>query len=105
VRIDLPNRGFQLKPQMFADVQLQVNYGRQIVVPQEAVLDSGKHQTVFVAAGDGHFEPRLILAGPQMEGKVVVLSGLRPGETIVSSGNFLIDSESQLRNVMEGMQH
>jgi membrane fusion protein, copper/silver efflux system len=105
VRIDLPNRGFQLKPQMFADVQLQVNYGRQIVVPQEAVLDSGKHQTVFVAAGDGHFEPRLIQAGPQMEGKVVVLSGLRPGETIVSSGNFLIDSESQLKNVMEGMQH
>ena len=105
VRIDLPNRGFQLKPQMFADVQLQVNYGRQIVVPQEAVLDSGKHQTVFVAAGAGHFEPRLIQAGPQMEGKVVVLSGLRPGETIVSSGNFLIDSESQLKNVMEGMQH
>ncbi|HEY6938125.1 MAG TPA: efflux RND transporter periplasmic adaptor subunit [Terriglobales bacterium] len=105
VRIDLPNPGFQLKPQMFADVQLQVDYGRQIVVPQEAVLDSGERQTVFVAAGDGHFEPRLIKAGAQMEGKVIVLSGLGPGETIVSSGNFLIDSESQLKNVMEGMQH
>ncbi|HKW67690.1 MAG TPA: efflux RND transporter periplasmic adaptor subunit [Terriglobales bacterium] len=105
VRIDLPNPGIQLKPQMFADVQLRVNYGRQIVVPQEAVLDSGERQTVFVAAGDGHFEPRLIKAGPQMEGKVIVLSGLQPGETIVSSGNFLIDSESQLKNAMEGMQH
>jgi membrane fusion protein, copper/silver efflux system len=105
VRIDLPNPGFQLKPQMFADVQLQVNYGRQIVVPQEAVLDSGERQTVFVAAGDGHFEPRLIKAGPQMDGNVIVLSGLQPGETIVSSGNFLIDSESQLKNAMEGMQH
>lgn len=105
VRIDLPNPGFELKPQMFADVQLQVNYGKQVVVPQEAVLDSGERQTVFVASGNGHFEPRLIKAGAQVDGKVVVLSGLKPGETIVSSGNFLIDSESQLKNAMEGMQH
>lgn len=105
VRIDLPNPGFELKPQMFADVQLQVNYGKQVVVPQEAVLDSGERQTVFIAAGNGHFEPRLIKAGAQVDGKVVVLSGLKPGETIVSSGNFLIDSESQLKNAMEGMQH
>lgn len=105
VRIDLPNRGFELKPQMFADVRLQVNYGQQVVVPQEAVLDSGERQTVFVADGGGHFEPRLIKAGPQVDGEVIVLSGLRPGETVVSSGNFLIDSESQLKNTMSGMQH
>ncbi len=105
VRIDLPNPGFQLKPQMFADVQLQVNYGSQVVVPQEAVLDSGERQTVFVAAGDGHFVPRTVKIGPQVDSKDVVLSGLRPGEIIVSSGNFLIDSESQLKNAMEGMQH
>lgn len=105
VRIDLPNRGFELKPQMFADVQLQVNYGKQIVVPQEAVLDSGERQTVFLAAGDGHFQPRAVKTGPQVDGKVIVLSGLRPGETVVSSGNFLVDSESQLKNAMSGMQH
>jgi RND family efflux transporter MFP subunit len=105
VRIDLPNSGFTLKPQMFADVQLQVNYGDQIVVPQEAVLDSGERQTVFIVKGDGHFEPRAVKIGPQVDGKDVILSGLQPGETIVSSGNFLIDSESQLRNAMSDMQH
>ena len=105
VRIDLPNPRFELKPQMFADVQLQVNYGKQIVVPQEAVLDSGERQTVFVAAGEGHFVPRFVKIGPQLDGKDVILSGLQPGEIIVSSGNFLIDSESQLKNVMSGMQH
>ena len=105
VRIDLPNPGFKLKPQMFADVQLQVNYGRQIVVPQEAVLDSGERQTVFVAAADGHFVPRIVKVGPQVDGRYVVLSGLQPGEIIVSSGNFLIDSESQLKNAMSDMQH
>ena len=105
VRVDLPNPGFKLKPQMFADVQLQVNYGKQLVVPQEAVLDSGERQTVFVAAGDGHFVPRAVKIGPQVEGKDVILSGLQPGEVIVSSGNFLIDSESQLKDAMSGMQH
>ncbi|HTM87639.1 MAG TPA: efflux RND transporter periplasmic adaptor subunit [Terriglobales bacterium] len=105
VRVDLPNPGFKLKPEMFADVQLQVNYGKQLVVPQEAVLDSGERQTVFVAAGDGHFVPRAVKIGPQVEGKDVILSGLQPGEVIVSSGNFLIDSESQLKDAMSGMQH
>jgi RND family efflux transporter MFP subunit len=105
VRIDLPNPGFTLKPQMFADVQLEVNYGNQIVVPQEAVLDSGERQTVFIVMGDGHFEPRAVKIGPQVDGKDVILSGLQPGETIVSSGNFLIDSESQLKNAMSDMQH
>jgi multidrug efflux pump subunit AcrA (membrane-fusion protein) len=51
------------------------------------------------------FEPRHITTGPQMDGQVVVLSGLKPGETIVTSGNFLIDSESQLKSAMGGMQH
>ena len=105
LRIDLPNPRFELKPQMFADVQVQVNYGRQLVVPQEAVLDSGERQTVFVAGADGHFVPRAVKIGPQVDGKDVILSGLQPGETIVSSGNFLIDSESQLKNAMSGMQH
>jgi multidrug efflux pump subunit AcrA (membrane-fusion protein) len=60
---------------------------------------------VFVAAGDGHFVPRAVKIGPQVEGKDVILSGLQPGEVIVSSGNFLIDSESQLKDAMSGMQH
>lgn len=105
VRLEFPNPNFQLKPQMFADVQLKINYGDQVVVPQEAVLDSGKEQTVFIAHADGYFEPRKITVGPKLDGKVVVLSGLKPGETIVTSGNFLIDSESRLSSATGPMQH
>lgn len=105
VRIEIPNPGFALKPQMFADAQLQVDYGTQILVPQEAVLDSGTEQQVFVVHPGGMFEPRKIKLGPVVEGNVAVLSGLRPGETVVTSGNFLIDSESRLKSSMGGMQH
>lgn len=105
VRMEFPNPDFQLKPQMFADVELKISYGNQIVVPQEAVLDSGKEQRVFVAKGDGYFEPRHITTGAKLDGKVVVLSGLKAGETVVSSGNFLIDSESRLKGDMSSMQH
>ncbi len=105
VRIELPNPKFELKPQMFADVQLKIDYGNQVIIPQEAVLDSGKEQTVFVAHEDGSFEPRKISTGAKLEGKVVVLAGLKAGETIVTSGNFLIDSESRLKSAMGGMQH
>jgi multidrug efflux pump subunit AcrA (membrane-fusion protein) len=103
VRLEFPNPNFDLKPQMFADVELKVNYGTNVLVPAEAVLNSGSRQTVFVAKGDGYFEPRTIRVGPQIDDKVVVLSGLNPGETIVTSGNFLIDSESQLNAATEGM--
>ncbi len=105
VRLEFPNRELELKPDMFAEVQLQISYGNQIVVPQEAVLDSGTEQVVFVAHGDGYFEPRKIQMGPRLEDRIIVLAGLRPGETIVTSGNFLIDSESRLKSAMGGMKH
>jgi len=105
VRLEFPNPDFQLKPQMFTDVELKISYGNQIVIPQEAVLDSGKEQTVFVAHEGGYFEPRKIATGAKLEGKVVVLSGLEAGETIVTSGNFLIDSESRLKSATGSMQH
>jgi RND family efflux transporter MFP subunit len=105
VRIEFPNPDFKLKPQMFADVELKINYGSQIVVPQEAVLDSGKEQRVFVAKGDGYFEPHAITTGAKLDGQVVVLSGLKAGETVVSSGNFLVDSESRLKSATSSMQH
>lgn len=105
VRIEFPNPKFELKPQMFANVDLQINYGNQIAVPQEAVLDSGNQQYVFVVHDGGTFEPRMIQIGAKLDGKVVVLSGLKPGETIVTSGNFLIDSESRLKSAMAEMKH
>lgn len=105
VRLEFPNPDLQLKPQMFAEVQLKVNYGHQVVVPQEAVLDSGKEQIVFVVHDGGYFEPRKITTGAKLEGKVMVLSGLKAGERIVTSGNFLVDSESRLKSALGSMQH
>ena len=105
VRIELPNPEMELKPQMFADAQLKVNYGSKVLVPAEAVLDSGNEQIVFVVRDGGMFEPRRITMGQQFDNSIVVLSGLKPGEQIVVSGNFLIDSESRLKSSMGGMQH
>lgn len=104
-RIDVANPRFDLKPQMFADAKLKVDYGTKVVVPQEAVLNSGSEQNVFVVHEGGVFEPRKVTVGPILDGKAVILSGLKEGETIVTSGNFLIDSESRLKSAMAGMKH
>ena len=105
IRLEFPNPNFELKPQMYSNVLLNIDYGNQVVVPQAAVLDSGERQTVFVAMGDGYFAPREIQTGAKVDEKIIVLSGLKPGETIVTSGNFLIDSESRLSSAMGGMKH
>jgi RND family efflux transporter MFP subunit len=104
-RIQIPNPEFALKPQMFADAQLHVDYGTKIIVPQEAVLNSGTEQHVFVVHDGGIFEPRKVTVGPVVDGNAVILSGLKAGETIVVAGNFLIDSESGLKSAMNGMAH
>ena len=105
LRIQLPNRGFELKPQMFADAEVRVDYGVKIVIPSEAVLDAGTEQRVFVVHPGGVFEPRKVILGPVFDGNAVVLSGLKAGETVVVSGNFLIDSESNLKAAMSVMTH
>jgi Cu(I)/Ag(I) efflux system membrane fusion protein len=105
VRLEFPNPDFELKPDMFADVELKVDYGVQTLVPAEAVLDSGLRQMVFLARPGGYFEPRQVKVGPRLEDQYVVLEGLKPGETIVTSGNFLIDSESRLSAATEDMAH
>lgn len=103
VRLEFQNPNYSLKPDMYADVQLTINYGSQIVVPSEAVLNSGTKQIVFIAKPGGYFEPREIKVGNQFNREYAVLSGLTPGEKIVASGNFLIDSESNLGDAMQGM--
>lgn len=102
VRMDIPNPGFALKPQMFADAKLRVDYGATILIPQEAVLDSGTEQAVYVVHGSRMFEPRKVLLGPAFDGNVAILKGLKVGETIVTSGNFLVDSESKLKGSVSG---
>lgn len=105
VRLEFPNPDFQLKPDMFANVELRIDYGRQTSVPEEAVLDSGSEQIVFVSLEGGYFEPRKVQLGGKVDGRQIILSGLKPGERIVTSGNFLIDSESRLKSGMGALGH
>jgi RND family efflux transporter MFP subunit len=103
VRAEFPNPDFALKPDMYVNVELRIDYGRQLSVPVEAVLDSGSEQTVFVALDRGYFEPRNIQLGGKVGDTFIVLRGLKDGERIVTSGNFLIDSESKLKSATSGM--
>jgi RND family efflux transporter MFP subunit len=98
VRLDVPNPGLALKPDMYVDVDFRVAGTSKLSVPAEAVLDTGQKQTVFVDRGNGYFEPRRVQGGERFGGRVEIVSGLRAGERVVTSGNFLIDSESQLKS-------
>ena len=103
VRMEFPNPGMKLKPGMFVNVELHRGLGRRLTVPVDAVLDSGVHQRVFVDRGKGGFEPRTVTVGTRTGDYAVILSGLRAGELVVTRANFLIDSESNLRQSVEGM--
>lgn len=97
VRLVFPNAKLQLKPGMYVNVLLKMPLGRQLVVPSSAVLHAGTRQIVFVSQGEGSFAPREVQTGEQVGDKTVISRGLKSGETIVTSANFLIDSESQLQ--------
>ena len=97
VRIVFPNPALELKPGMFVNVSLKVPMGKQLVVPASAALQSGTRQIVFVDRGDGYLEPREVQLGGRAGDDFVVLKGLKEDERVVTSANFLIDSESQLQ--------
>ncbi len=103
VRIELPNPAGKLKPEMFADVELHADLGERLVVPESAVIDTGRRQIAIIARGEGVFEPREIQLGLKVDDRVEVLKGLSAGERVVTSANFLIDSESKLKEAVEGM--
>lgn len=102
VRLELANTRLALKPDMFVDVELELGGAQRLVVPVNAVLNSGLRQTVYIDRGNGFLEPRPVKTGKQFGGKIEVLEGLRAGERIVTSGTFLIDSESQLQSSASG---
>ena len=97
VRLTLSNAGLKLRPGMYVNVLLKSLLGRQLVVPASAIFYSGARQLVFVSTGDGKLEPREVQTGPQVGEQMVILKGLRAGEIIATSANFLIDSESQIK--------
>ena len=106
VRMEFHNPGFFLKPGMFATVDLRAELEPSaLLVPDAAVLRSGEKNTVFVALAGGHFEPRTVTLGPRSEdSQYQVLSGLKEGEQVVTSGQFMLDSESQLREAIQKMR-
>jgi Cu(I)/Ag(I) efflux system membrane fusion protein/cobalt-zinc-cadmium efflux system membrane fusion protein len=97
VRIVFSNPSLQLKPGMFVNVSLKVPMGRQLVISANAVLQSGTRQIAFVDRGDGYLEPREVQLGARAGDDFIVLKGLKEGEKVITSANFLIDSESQLQ--------
>jgi Cu(I)/Ag(I) efflux system membrane fusion protein/cobalt-zinc-cadmium efflux system membrane fusion protein len=102
VRLVLSNPGVALKPGMYVNVDLDCPLGRQLVVPSSAVLQAGARTIAFVDHGGGSLEPREIETGPTVDDSVVILKGLKAGEKVVSSANFLLDSEAQLQSSFGG---
>ncbi|MBI5385707.1 MAG: efflux RND transporter periplasmic adaptor subunit [Verrucomicrobia bacterium] len=97
VRLEADNPDYALKPDMFVDVHVPVTLPETLVVSADAVLDAGQHQTVFVDRGQGVFEPRVVETGRRLGDQVEIVRGLMPGERVVISGNFLLDSESRMK--------
>lgn len=97
VRLVFQNPNLKLTPGMFVNVALEIPMGRQLVIPASGVLESGARQIAFVDHGSGNLEPRNVQLGARVGDEFIVLKGLKAGERLVTSANFLIDSESQLQ--------
>ncbi|MCK5639858.1 MAG: efflux RND transporter periplasmic adaptor subunit [Gammaproteobacteria bacterium] len=104
LRLEFDNRDMSLKPEMFANITLQANrQAEAVVVPSEAIIRSGTREQVFVVRGPGKFEPREVKVGISTEGMTQILEGVNAGEEVVTSSQFLIDSESKLREATAKM--
>ncbi|HET9088600.1 MAG TPA: efflux RND transporter periplasmic adaptor subunit [Acidobacteriaceae bacterium] len=98
VRLVIANPGVKLKPGMYVDVDIQTSLGRQLTIPASAVLQTGTRQLVFLDHGDGSLDPKEVVLGPRTGDQYIILKGLKPHQRIVTSADFLIDSESQLQS-------
>jgi membrane fusion protein, copper/silver efflux system len=103
VRFEFPNPHGKLKPEMYANVEIRIRLGQKLVVPDGAVIDTGTRQMVIIDKGSGYFEPREVKVGAKVDDYYEVTKGLKAGERVVTSANFLIDSESKLKEAMGGM--
>jgi Cu(I)/Ag(I) efflux system membrane fusion protein len=104
VRIEVANPNHRIKHEMFADVEINAGAGdsERLAVPVSAVIDSGNRQVVIVERGEGLFEPRQVKLGVRGDGLVEIREGLKVGEKIVTTANFLIDAESNLEAALKG---
>ncbi|MGR9036931.1 MAG: efflux RND transporter periplasmic adaptor subunit, partial [Gammaproteobacteria bacterium] len=103
VRFELANPDGVLKPGMYANVELNLPLGTRLAVSKDAVLESGERQIIFIHHGGGRLEWRNVKIGVRSGDWVEILQGLNEGEHIVTSANFLLDSESQLKSAVGGM--
>jgi Cu(I)/Ag(I) efflux system membrane fusion protein len=103
VRFEIPNSHERLKPEMYANVEIKVHLGQKLTVPEGAIIDTGLRQLAIVDKGSGYFEPREVKVGSKVGGYYEVIKGLKAGERVVTSANFLIDSESKLKEAVGGM--
>jgi hypothetical protein len=103
LRMEFPNPGLLLKPEMFTNITMAVSIGRQVLVPQDAVMNTGTDQYVFIDKGNGYVQPRQVKVSADAGDKVGIQDGLKPGERVVTGANFVIDSESRLKGAFAGM--
>ena len=104
VRIEIPNPEYRIRHDMYADVSIDAGAGDdlRLAVPISAVLDTGTKQAVLVDKGDGRFEPRPVKLGLRGDGYVEIKDGLAAGDKVVTTANFLIDAESNLKAALQG---
>jgi Cu(I)/Ag(I) efflux system membrane fusion protein len=105
VRFELDNSSGSFKPGMFTNLELKIPLGTKLVVPKDALLETGQRQLIFIHHGGGRLEWRSVKTGLKADDWIEIVEGLKEGEHIVTSANFLIDSESQLKAAMGGMKH
>jgi Cu(I)/Ag(I) efflux system membrane fusion protein len=105
VRFEFPNPQERLKPEMYANIEVTIPLGRKLAVPEGAIIDTGIRQIAILDKGNGYFEPRDVKVGTKVDNYYEVIEGLKAGEKVVTSANFLIDSESNLKEAMAGMDH
>ena len=103
VRFEFQNPHEKLKPEMYANVEIKVRLGQKLAVPEGAIIDTGLRQMAIIDKGSGYFEPREVKVGAKVDNYFEVIKGLKAGERVVTSANFLIDSESKLKEAVGGM--
>lgn len=104
IRIELPNPGNLLRPDMYAEVEIATGTAAPVLtVANSAVIDSGNRQVVIIDKGEGRFEPREVKLGRRGDGRVEIMEGVADGDKVVVSANFLIDAESNLKAALQGL--
>ncbi len=100
VRVEFANLDLTLRPEMYVNFKTRVSFGSPLVVPADAVLDTGNEQYVFVDKGQGYFEPRAVKVGEEADGFYAIETGLKAGERVATAANFILDSESRLKGAL-----